>query len=212
MKRIIIGVLLFFAGITVFAQNVTPDQALKFLKDGNKRFVSESCTNPNRDKQTIKELAHGQHPYAIVVSCSDSRVPPELLFDEGFGKLFVIRVAGNIVGPHELGSIEYAAKKLGTQLVLVLGHSECGAVHATIDAKDYGKNINSIVSEIAPSVAKAREKHGELMENAVEENVLAVKHNIENNAGLKSLVTESKLKVIPAVYNLETGEVTFHED
>jgi len=161
---------------------------------------------------TIKELTHGQHPYAVVVSCSDSRVPPELLFDEGFGKLFVIRVAGNIVGPHELGSIEYAVKKLGTQLILVLGHTECGAVHAAIEAQDYGPNINSIVSEIAPSVLKAKEKHGGLMENAVIENVMAVKHNIETNPGFENLLAESKLKVVPAVYNIETGEVTFHED
>jgi carbonic anhydrase len=211
MKKLLAVLFVCLAMPSLFAQHISPEEALKSLKDGNNRFISETNISPGRDLNFVKELAHGQHPYAIVVCCSDSRTPPELLFDEGFGKLFVIRVAGNIVGQYELGSIEYAAKKLGVQLVLVLGHSECGAVHATVEAHDYGANINSIVSAIMPSVEKAKTKQGDVMENAVEENVLAVQKNIEGDTELKGLYSESKLKVVPAVYHLETGKVTFLE-
>jgi carbonic anhydrase len=200
-----------FIPTALLSQQVSPEAALKRLEDGNKRFVSQELTNPGRDIKTVKELTHGQHPYAIIICCSDSRTPPEIIFDEGLGSLFVIRVAGNVADQYALASIEYAAKNLGTELVLVLGHTECGAVHATVEVKDYGPNLNSLVAKIMPAVIKAKAMEGNVMENAVEENVLAVQKEIEADTELKSLYSESKLKVVPAIYNLETGNVTVIE-
>ena len=141
------------------APAVSPDDALKSLMDGNQRYVENQMTGTKLcDLTTRTSLAKSQHPYAIILTCSDSRVPPEIIFDKGLGEIFVIRVAGNIPDPVVLGSIEYAAEHLGSPLVMVLGHERCGAVKATVDSKGKStgsKNIDAIVKAVAPSVKTA---------------------------------------------------------
>lgn len=154
--------------------------------------------------QTRNPVAKGQHPYAIIVACSDSRVPPEILFDTGLGEIFVIRVAGNVVASHELGSIEYAAEHLGSSLVMVLGHERCGAATATVDAKGKSEgNIGSLVQSIAPAVKTARKKNSkasnaDLVESSISENVKLVAQNIQK---------QSKVKIVGAKCDFDEGTI-----
>ena len=138
---------------------IDADEALKRLLDGNKRYLSGHAKGPNRSSARRTELARAQHPIAVIVSCSDSRVPPELLFDQGFGDVFVVRSAGNIVDSIGLGSIEYAVDHLGTKLILVLGHERCGAVTAAMQSGDAPGNIKSVVDAIKPAVEKGKARH-----------------------------------------------------
>ncbi len=138
--------------------NTVIDQALQTLLDGNKRFAAGRQLHPNQGKERRDEVAKGQKPFAIIVGCSDSRIPPEILFDQGIGDLFIIRLAGNIVDDMALGSIEYAADHLGSRLVVVLGHSKCGAVTATAQGGEAHGHIGSIVKAIAPAVDRAKGK------------------------------------------------------
>ena len=145
--------------------------ALKRLIDGNNRYVSSKMAHPNQTENRRKEVIKGQKPFAVIVGCSDSRIPPEIIFDQGIGDLFVIRVAGNIVDDVALGSVEYAVDHLGTKLVIVLGHGNCGAVTATVQGGEAHGHIGSIVRTIAPAVEKARAQTGELIDNAIKINV-----------------------------------------
>jgi carbonic anhydrase len=193
---------------------VTADEALNKLMEGNKRYIENQMTGVKTcDVQARKKLATGQAPYAIILSCSDSRVPPELLFDEGLGEIFVVRVAGNVVDPVVLGSIEYAAEHLGSPLVMVLGHERCGAVKATVESKGKGEgNIGKIVKAIAPALksAKAAKKDkADFVETVVDENIKLVKGNLTKQSKvLAHLVKEGKLKVVTAKYDLDDGIVT----
>lgn len=193
---------------------VTADEALNKLMEGNKRYIENQMTGVKTcDVQARKKLATGQAPYAIILSCSDSRVPPELLFDEGLGEIFVVRVAGNVVDPVVLGSIEYAAEHLGSPLVMVLGHERCGAVKATVESKGKGEgNIGKIVKSIAPALksAKAAKKDkADFVETVVDENIKLVKVNLTKQSKvLAHLVKEGKLKVVTAKYDLDDGIVT----
>jgi carbonic anhydrase len=202
------------------ADTMTADQALQELVEGNKRYVDGRPSHESRsgsDRRT--DLAKSQKPYAIVLSCSDSRVPPEIIFDKGLGEIFVVRVAGNVPDPVVLGSIEYAAEHLGSPLVVVLGHERCGAVTAAVDAKEkVSGNIGAIVEAIAPSVAAAKktceskEKPG-LVECAVNANV---KHGeavlTTRSPVLKKMVKEGKLRIVGATYDLDDGKVTFLDE
>lgn len=187
------------------------DDALKRLMEGNKRYVSGHAKGPNRSPARRAELAKSQHPVAIVVSCSDSRVPPELLFDQGFGDVFVVRTAGNIVDPIALGSIEYAVDHLGTKLVLVLGHERCGAVTAAMQGGDAPGNIKSIVDAIKPAIEKGKARytgHGELLDSCIKSNVKLVAEKIRTTAPILSeKVEDGMLKVVGAYYDLDTGMV-----
>jgi carbonic anhydrase len=192
---------------------ITADEALSKLMDGNKRYVENQMTGVKTcDVNARKRLSTGQAPYAIILSCSDSRVPPELLFDEGLGEIFVVRVAGNVVDPVVLGSVEYAAEHLGTQLVMVLGHERCGAVKATVDSKGKGEgNIGKIVKAIAPALksTKAKKDKAEFVEAVVDENIKLVKGNLtKQSTVLAHLVKKGKLKVVAAKYDLDDGTVT----
>ena len=192
------------------------DQALRRLVDGNQRYVKgalKACAASNPGARS--KLATGQQPYAIVLSCSDSRVPPELVFDEGLGELFVVRVAGNVPDPVVLGSIEYAAEHLGSSLIVVLGHERCGAVTAAVDAKGKPEgNLGSILVAIEPAVKRAKAASGdkpraELVEAAVVENVKLVADNLTKQSPvLKKMVAAGKLKIIAARYDLDDGTVT----
>jgi len=193
----------------------TADEALAELKEGNARFIAGKHESPNLTMERVKEVVAGQHPEAIILACSDSRVPPEVIFDEGIGDLFVVRVAGNVSEPASLGSVEYAAEHLGVPLVVVMGHHKCGAVKATAEAK--GKvegNIGTLVKEIQPAVAEARKHPGTegLVDDAVHANVALVAKQLTGESKvLAHLAHEGKVKIVTAVYDLETGAIEWGE-
>lgn len=187
------------------------NEALASLMKGNKHYVEGDLNTleKNSSAKARLSLATAQHPYAIILACSDSRVPPEILFDKGLGEIFVIRVAGNVVSPHELGSIEYAAEHFGTPLVMVLGHERCGAVTAAYNTVSIPEgNIGSILESIAPAVTKAKAVGGTI-EDAIDENIELVAENLESQSPIiKEFVESGKLKIVKAKYDLDTGKVT----
>jgi carbonic anhydrase len=199
-------------------------EALKNLREGNSRFASDVRGRSVLKGQTRRtELVDGQEPFAIILGCSDSRVPAELVFDQGLGDLFVIRVAGNIVAPSQVGSVEFAADKFGTRLVLVLGHSMCGAVEATLQELKRPKesrspNLSSIVNRIRPSVESLMETDLRndpelLMKRAVRANIRASADHLRHGSEiLENLIQKDGLLVVGAEYSLETGVVDFFED
>jgi carbonic anhydrase len=198
-------------------------EALDRLRLGNRRFalsVSESNASLTHDRRA--ELASGQQPFAIILGCSDSRVPAEIVFDQGLGDLFVIRVAGNIVAPSQVGSVEFAASRFASRLVVVLGHSQCGAILATLDelrkpTADQSPNLRSIVDRIRPSVeallaTDLRHDIDALVEQAVRANIRAsVDHLRHGSQVLEQLIHGEGLVVVGAEYSLETGEVDFFD-
>jgi len=209
------------------APSVSPDEALQKLMDGNQRYMDNKMTGTKLcDLSARTGLAKSQHPYAIILTCSDSRVPPEIIFDKGLGEIFVIRVAGNVPDPIVLGSIEYAAEHLGSPLVMVLGHERCGAVKATVDAKGKSsgsKNIDAIVKVIAPAVKTAVKdcqackddkkcadsKKDEFVECVVDTNAKIVAASLTKNSKILShLQHEKKIRIVAAKYDLDDGKVT----
>jgi carbonic anhydrase len=178
--------------------------------EGNKRYVAGNLVvHPHQTREQRVELTSGQHPFAIMLSCSDSRVPPEIIFDQGLGDLFVIRVAGNVIDDVIVGSIEYAAEHLGVQLLMVLGHEHCGAVTAAVKGGEAHGHIHRIVEAIEPAVAQARHLQGDLVENAIKTHVaLLVEHLKTSPPILANLVQEDKLTIVGAYYHLESGLVT----
>jgi carbonic anhydrase len=197
--------------------------ALERLRSGNQRFVEDVRGGGNSSNQTRRrELAAGQEPFAIVLGCSDSRVPAEIIFDQGLGDLFVIRVAGNIVAPSQVGSVEFAAARFGTRLVVVLGHSRCGAIVATIEelgrpSRDQSRNLRSIVDRVRPSVEPllatdlAHDPEG-LVRAAVRANIRAsVDHLRHGSEVLEGLIQNGGLMVVGAKYSLESGVVDFFD-
>jgi carbonic anhydrase len=196
-------------------------EALERLREGNQRFASGVRSLETQLGQARRaDLVAGQEPFAIVLGCSDSRVPAELVFDQGLGDLFVIRVAGNIVAPSQVGSVEFAATRFGTRLVVVLGHSQCGAILATLDelrrtAENQSSNLRSIVGRIRPSVeallaTELRHDTDELVRQAVRANVHAsVGHLRHGSEILERLIAHEGLLVVGAEYSLETGRVDF---
>jgi len=186
----------------------TADQALARLQAGNARFVSGQMTHPHQTPGRRNELIRSQQPFATVLTCSDSRVPPEILFDQGLGDIFVIRNAGNIADEIVLGSIEYAAAHLHTPLILVLGHAKCGAVAATASGAQLDGHLPAIAAAIQPAVVKAKTMPGDLVDNAVRENAKLVAKQIETSMPiLAPLVAAGTLKVLPARYDFATGKV-----
>jgi carbonic anhydrase len=233
MRKFVVtsGFMVFAVGIafanTNSGQGVSPDEALQKLMDGNKRYVENKLTNAAMsDTGTRTSLARSQKPYAIILSCSDSRVPPEMIFDKGLGEVFVVRVAGNIPDPVVLGSIEYAAEHLGSPLIMVLGHERCGAVTATVDAKGKSTgsvNIDAIVKAIEPNVKTAvkncdackgekkcsETKKNELVECVIDANAKTVAARLTKKSRiLRHLVEEKKIKIVAAKYDLDDGMVT----
>ena len=201
---------------------ISAQQALQQLKQGNQRFINGAALHQRATQDEREQLLAGQSPFAIVLGCSDSRVPTEMIFDQGVGDLFVIRVAGNIATPSQIGSIEYAAAELGTPLVVVLGHSQCGAVKATLSEienpsqHDLG-NLGSIVNHIQPPLQQlwdaASEKQPDaLMQDAVRVNVNASVQNVRQSPVIQRLMQNNGLVVIGAEYSLATGAVDFFDD
>lgn len=200
---------------------VSADEALERLREGNRRFVGdESRRSTLASEQPRSQWIADQQPFAIVLGCSDSRVPAEIVFDQGVGDLFVIRVAGNIVAPSQVGSVEFAAERFGTRLVVVLGHSLCGAVQATLEQLERpselrSPNLRSIVDRIRPAVetlveSETSKDESLLMERAVRANICAsVNHLRHGSAILENLIRSDGLIVVGAEYSLETGAVEF---
>jgi carbonic anhydrase len=201
---------------------ISASEALARLQAGNERFVageltSDSLASPARRNALVAD----QHPFAIVLGCSDSRVPAEIVFDQGLGDLFVIRVAGNIVAPSQIGSVEFAAEWFGTPLVVVLGHSSCGAIVATLQTLRGGQrpseNLMSIVNRVRPSVeplleAPGHEDNERLIDRAVRANVRASANQLRHGSELlERLVARGRLLIVGAEYSLETGEVEFFD-
>jgi len=196
-------------------------EALTRLRDGNRRFVAGDLTDQALSTKKRRALAADQAPFAIILGCSDSRVPAELVFDQGFGDLFVIRVAGNIVAPSQVGSVEFAAAKFGTKLVVVMGHSQCGAITAAVEelldgATNQSRNLRSIVDRVRPAVetviAGRRDvaDRTTLVREAVRANVrTSVDHLRHGSELLEKLIQNDGLVIVGAKYSLDTGVVTF---
>ncbi len=198
-----------------------PVEALERLRAGNARFVANELSRDISDVERAR-LASGQEPFAVILGCSDSRVPTEVVFDQGLGDLFVIRVAGNIVAPSQIGSIEFAAQKFATRLVVVLGHTHCGAVEATIDellrpAEKQSRNIAAIVSRIRPSVMDLLERgdvtdRDDLICRAVRENVRYSTDALRHGSDIiEELIGKDELMIVGAEYSLDTGIVEFFD-
>lgn len=190
-------------------QTITSTDALKSLEDGNLRFLKDKSEVINVSSKRRDELKAGQHPYAIVVSCSDSRVAPELIFNVGLGEIFGVRLAGNVVDDDALGSIEFAAGVLKAPLIVVIGHEQCGAVEAAYNkvknSGDVTGNIKSITKKIAPVVKKS-----DSVDDAIHKNAENVANEIKNNKVIKKLIEENKVKVISGYYGLD-GKVLFNK-
>ncbi|MBW4494608.1 MAG: carbonic anhydrase [Oscillatoria princeps RMCB-10] len=190
------------------AAPLTGDDALHKLIEGNQRYVEQKRTYPDQTPMRLAEVAKGQHPFAILLGCADSRVPPEILFDQGLGDLFVIRVAGNILDDAILGSIEYATAVLGVSLIMVLGHERCGAVKAALEGNPVPGHIFSFVDAIKPAVDKARGKAGDALDNAVKANITMVVEQLKSSQPiLADLVQMGQVKIVGARYDLATGQV-----
>lgn len=199
-------------------------EALSRLREGNRRFVADQSSTAALSNSARREaLVSGQEPFAIILGCSDSRVPAELVFDQSFGDLFVIRVAGNIVAPSQVGSVEFAASRFGTRLVVVMGHTQCGAILATLEelqgrSTNQSRNLRSIVDRVRPSVetllsGRRQQDIDNLVCDAVRANVRAsVNHLRHGSELLEKLIQETGLLVVGAEYSLETGIVDFFEN
>ena len=191
---------------------ISPDVALQQLKDGNQRFVAGKTIHAGGYVTRRTELARSQKPIAVVVSCSDSRVPPEAVFDQGLGDIFVVRSAGEVVDDVAIGSIEYAVEHLSTQLILVLGHERCGAVAAAVDGGDARGHVAAVVKAIQPAVAETKGQPGDPVENAVRANTLRVARLLRTSTPvLAERVKSGKLKIVAARYDLDTGQVEILE-
>ncbi|MGY8640726.1 MAG: carbonic anhydrase [Verrucomicrobiales bacterium] len=209
---------------TDYKKNEIPAlEALNRLREGNRRYALDLTENESVSGRMKRyELADGQQPFAIILGCSDSRVPVELIFDQGLGDLFVIRVAGNIVAPSQIGSVEFAASQFGTQLVVVLGHSKCGAIQATLDeirrpTENQSKNLKSIVNRIGPALGDLVNEHSpdptdEVFEQAVRANIRSsVDHLSHGSEIIEAMQKDGELLVVGAEYNLKTGRVEFFD-
>lgn len=189
-------------------KDITPDEALKELLDGNDRFVKAKKRNPNQSQSRLQEVAKGQKPFASILGCADSRVPSEIVFDQGLGDLFVCRVAGNIATPEETGSLEFGSLVLGSKVILVLGHERCGAVDATIKGAQVPGQIGSLLAAIKPGVERSQGQAGDKLENACKGNILVQVENLKSSPVLSELIKADKLKIVGAYYDLDTGKVS----
>ena len=193
--------------------DVKPDNALKKLVEGNKRFLTGKSIRPNQTPEKIKELASGQKPFAVIVGCSDSRVPNEIIFDQGLGDLFIVRTAGQVSSYASWGSMEFATTALGAKLIVVLGHTKCGAVAAACVVPDVPGHIVTLINAIKPAAEIAKEMEGDLVDNAVRVNVAK---QVDQLKGLEPVLSKKvkngEIKIVGAVYHLETGKVELLPD
>jgi len=214
MKMLLLLTLIFMINSPGFAQlRISPEEALARLREGNKRFVSGKSAKPRQDFSRIQEVAEGQYPFATIVGCSDSRVPNEIIFDQGLGDLFIVRTAGQVSTYASWGSIEFAEEVLGTKLIVVLGHTRCGAVNAAVNLPEVPGHIVTLINAIKPAVEQARKKQpAVLLDEAIRENI---KMQVEQLKGLEPVlakrVREGSIRIIGALYDLNSGEIEFFE-
>lgn len=204
MKNIFLSAILIVAigaGCSKKGTHMPPKEGLERLMEGNKRFVANKSEHPNRDAERRKAIASEQTPYAAIVGCSDSRVPLEIVFDEGLGDIFAVRVAGNVVGPIELESVEFAAHILKSSIILVLGHENCGAVNAVFHGDD--EDISAIAKLIDPAVEKAKSS----LEQAIKNNALNMRDYLRKTPKIAELIEDKKIEVEAGYYHLKSGEV-----
>lgn len=192
---------------TEHQSRLTPAQALQALIAGNDRFVASKRQNLHQDVVRVTEVAQGQAPFAAILSCADSRVVPEIVFDQGLGDLFVVRVAGNIATIEDVASEEYAAAILRVPLLMVLGHERCGAVSAALQGGEFPGTIGSLVAALQPAIALSARKAGDRLTNAIKANVSIQVRYLQSSPVIADLVKENKLKVVGAYYDLDTGKV-----
>jgi carbonic anhydrase len=198
--------------------SISPKMALEILKEGNKRFVNNLKANRNLLQQA-NETSDGQHPFAIILSCIDSRTSAELIFDQGLGDIFSVRIAGNIINEDILGSMEFATKLAGSKIVVVLGHTKCGAVKGACDHAEMG-NLTALLSKIQPAVYDEKTEtenrnssNSDFVEKVSEINVKRTVHSItERSPILKEMIEKGEIELIGGMHNISTGEVTFYEN
>ncbi|MEH1780804.1 MAG: carbonic anhydrase [Nostoc sp.] len=188
--------------------DITPDKALQELLEGNERFVKTKRKNPHQTHSRLVEVAKGQKPFASILGCADSRVPSEIVFDQGLGDLFVCRVAGNIATAEEIGSLEFGSLVLGSKVILVVGHERCGAVSAAIKGGEVPGQIGSLIEAIKPSVESSKGQSGDKLENACKANILTQVQKLKSSPVLSKLIEEEKLKIAGAYYDLDTGKIS----
>lgn len=191
-----------------------PRIAIKKLVGGNRRFIEGKSIKPRQNLETLKKLEEGQHPFATIVGCSDSRVPNELIFDQGFGDLFIIRTAGQVSAAASYGSMEFSVLKLNTKLIVVLGHTECGAVKAAVDRpENVPGHIVTLINEIKPAVKKCEHMPGNTLNNAVRQNVIEQVNNLRDlDPILHKKYAAGEILIVGAVYDIHTGKVEFLEE
>lgn len=182
-------------------------RALQLLLDGNQRFITGHMEHPNQSPDRRREVAKGQHPFAAVLSCSDSRVPPEIIFDRGLGDLFVVRVAGNVATDLTIESLDYSVKHLGVRVVMILGHTQCGAVTAAVKGHTEEGDVGPMLKELQPVVAESKNEPGDPVENAIYENVHYVMKKVAASPEFQPMIKSGELKIMGGIYNLETGKI-----
>lgn len=209
MLRFALHLLIFSLGQNIFA--VLPcNEVLNRLMEGNQRFVEGNLQHPDLNAERRLQTAKGQNPFAVIVGCSDSRVSPEILFDQGIGDLFVVRVAGNVVGPLELDSIEYSVLYLGSSIILVMGHESCGAVDTVLKGKT--ADIEAVAEKIEPAIRDLPKTGKNAVENAVKANARYVANYVQSTPVIKKLILDNRVKVFPAYYDFMTGKVEILRD
>ncbi|MBR5304863.1 MAG: carbonic anhydrase [Candidatus Gastranaerophilales bacterium] len=206
---------LFFSCNCSFAshdiENLSAKEAIQKLKQGNKRFISNKAQHPDESKERKKEMLKGQHPFVVILSCSDSRVPPELIFDQGLGDIFEIRNAGNVLNEHVIGSIEYAVMHCGVKLIVIMGHQDCGAIAATLSGVSETKYIQALEDSIKPAIEDCKCKGLEInSDNVVKAHVMQdIKELLEQDIDLVKYMDKHNVKIVPAYYHLDSGRVDF---
>lgn len=192
--------------------NMSANQAINRLKQGNERFVLGKPEHPNSNMVRVNQLSHSQHPFAATLSCSDSRVAPEIIFDQGLGDLFEVKNAGNVLDKPTIGSLEYAVSHLGVKLIVIMGHDDCGAIKTTIKNKKQNSiYLNSITHYIYPSVKQAKKESLDVTHTAAEKNCInTAKKLLTKSKAISYAVKNNGVKIVPAMYDVETGHVEFY--
>lgn len=196
------------------SQTISPDESIRQLKLGNQRFVEGKSIKPRQNFERLKEVSEGQKPFATIVGCSDSRVPNEIIFDQGLGDLFIVRTAGQVSSYASWGSIEFAEEVLGTKLIVVLGHTQCGAVNAAVNLPEVPGHIVTLINAIKPAVEKAKNtSHTNLLDAAIRENIIMQVNQLKGlEPVLAKRMREGSIKIVGALYDLQTGKVEFLEN